>query len=105
MVATLGLGLLISTVAHSQQEAMMFTYFFLLPSIFLSGYVFPIEAMPEFLQFLSNFVPLRYLLNIVRGIILKGIGPEYLRQDILILGAFSIIILTMATRRFQKKLE
>ncbi len=105
MIATLGLGLLISTVAHSQQEAMMFTYFFLLPSIFLSGYVFPIEAMPQFLQFLSNLVPLRYLLNIIRGIILKGIGPEYLRQDILILGAFSIIILLMATRRFQKKLD
>jgi len=105
MIATLGLGLLISTVAHSQQEAMMFTYFFLLPSIFLSGYVFPIEAMPNFLQFLSNFVPLRYLLNIIRGIILKGIGLEYLRHDILILGMFTIVILLMATRRFQKKLE
>jgi ABC-2 type transport system permease protein len=59
--------------------------------------------LPEFLQFLSNFVPLRYLLNIIRGIIIKEIGLEYLHQNILILGAFSIIILLMATRRFHKK--
>jgi ABC-2 type transport system permease protein len=105
MITTLALGLLISTIARSQQEAMLMTYLLIMPSVFLSGYIFPIEAMPAALRFLSNFVPLRYLLNIIRGIILKGVGAEYLRQDILILGAFSIIILLMATQRFQKKLE
>jgi ABC-2 type transport system permease protein len=105
MIATLALGLLISTVTHNQQEAMLFTYFLLLPSIFLSGYIFPLENMPDILQFLSNFVPLRYLLVVIRGIILKGIGLELLQQEVMILGLFSIVILTLATTRFQKRLE
>ncbi|MBN1992506.1 MAG: ABC transporter permease [Anaerolineae bacterium] len=105
MITTLALGLLISTIARSQQEAMLVTYLLLMPSIFLSGYIFPLEAMPAALRFLSNFVPLRYLLVVIRGIILKGVGLELLRQEIIILGMFSIVILALATTRFQKKLE
>lgn len=105
MVAMLGLGLLVSTVAKTQQEAMMFTYFFLLPSIFLSGYVFPIESMPQFLQTCSLVVPLNYLLVIVRGIILKGIGLDLLMKEVTILGMFSLVILTMASMRFRKRLD
>ncbi len=105
MIATLGLGLFLSTVAHSQQEAQIFTYFFMLPSIFLSGYIFPVESMPRPLQFLSNFVPLRYLLEIIRGIILKGLSLELLSRQVIILSLFSLVILVLATMRFQKKLE
>ena len=105
MITTLALGLLISTMAHSQQEAMLMTYLLIMPSVFLSGYIFPIEAMPAALRFLSNFVPLRYLLVVIRGIILKGVGLELLRQEIAILGLFSVIILGLAAVRFRKKLE
>jgi ABC-2 type transport system permease protein len=105
MVTTLALGLLISTVARSQQEAMLVTYLLIMPSIFLSGYIFPLEAMPAALRFLSNFVPLRYLLVVIRGIILKGIGLELLGREVVILGLFSIVILALATTRFRKKLE
>lgn len=105
MITTLAIGLLISTVAHSQQEAMLVTYLLMMPSIFLSGYMFPLEAMPASLQFLSNFVPLRYLLVVIRGIILKGIGVDTLMREVMILGLFSVIILTLATARFRKRLE
>jgi ABC-2 type transport system permease protein len=105
MVTTLALGLLISTVARSQQEAMLVTYLLIMPSIFLSGYIFPLEAMPAALRFLSNFVPLRYLLVVIRGIILKGIGLELLGREVVILGLFSIVILALSTTRFRKKLE
>jgi ABC-2 type transport system permease protein len=105
MITTLALGLLISTVARSQQEAMLSTYFFMLPSIFLSGYMFPLENMPTSLQFLSNFVPLRYLLVIIRGIILKGIGMDLLMREIAVLGVLSLVILILATTRFRKQLE
>ncbi len=105
MISSLALGLLISTIAKSQQEAMLSTYFFMLPTIFLSGYLFPIDAMPKFLQFLSLFVPLRYLLIIIRGIILKGVGWEILIQEIVILGVFSVVILSLAAMRFHKRLD
>lgn len=76
LVTTLGLGLLISTVANTQQEAMLTTMFTLLPAIFLSGFMFPLAAMPGWLQAVSYAIPLRYFLIIVRGIILKGVSTE-----------------------------
>ena len=105
MISSLALGLLISTIAHTQQEAMMLTYFFFLPSIFLAGYIFPIEAMPAALQFVSQFVPLRYLLTIIRSVVLKGVGLDLLWREVIILGLFSIGILMLATVRFRKRLE
>ncbi len=105
MISSLALGLMISTFAHTQQEAMMSTYFFFLPSIFLSGYIFPIEAMPAALRFLSLFIPLRYLLTIVRSVVLKGVGLDLLWREVIILGAFSLVILAVAAVRFRKRLE
>ncbi|WP_423222961.1 ABC transporter permease [Candidatus Amarolinea aalborgensis] len=105
MISSLALGLMISTIAHTQQEAMMSTYFFFLPSIFLAGYIFPLEAMPAPLQFVSQFVPLRYLLTIIRAVVLKGVGLEMIWREVVILGLFSVVILAVATARFRKRLE
>jgi ABC-2 type transport system permease protein len=100
LLSSLGLGILISTVSKTQQEAMMLTFFILLPSIFLSGYFFPIDAMPPFLQLVSRFVPLTYVLIIVRSIILKGVGFQVLAMII-----FGLAIMLLAARRFRKRLE
>ena len=84
LTTTLGIGLFISTIANTQQEAMLTTLFIMLPSIFLSGFFFPLAAMPYWLQVISYFIPLRYYLIIVRGIVVKGVGlkpcgPRYWR--------------------------
>jgi ABC-2 type transport system permease protein len=105
LLNSLGLGLFISTAARTQQEAMLLTYFTLLPMIFLSGFFFPLEAMPPLLQAVSYLVPLRYFLIVVRGIILKGIGAELLIPEITALSLFGIGILAIAAQRFRKRLE
>jgi ABC-2 type transport system permease protein len=105
LVTTLGIGLFISTIAHTQQEAMMTALFFLLPNIFLSGFFFPIAAMPEILQWITYLVPLRYFLDIVRGIVLKGVGIEALWFDVIALVIFGIVIMGAAARRFRKSLD
>ncbi len=105
LLTSLGLGLLVSTIAHSQQEAMLLTWFFLLPTIFLSGFFFPIEAMPAALQAISLVVPARYLLMILRGIVLKGVGIGVLWDEVLFLAIVGVAILGLAARRFRKHLE
>jgi ABC-2 type transport system permease protein len=105
LVTSLALGLLISTIANTQQEAMLLSWFILLPAIFLSGFFFPLEAMPRALQVLSYFVPLRYLLVIMRGIVLKGVGLEMLWEQVVILILFAVLILLLAALRFRKRLE
>lgn len=105
LLTSLGLGLLISTVAHSQMEAMLLTFLILLPSMFLSGFLFPIEAMPKALQLISYIIPLRYLLIIVRGIILKGVGLRLLTEQVIAITIFGAVILTLASLRFKKSLE
>jgi ABC-2 type transport system permease protein len=105
LFTSLGLGLLISTVTRTQQEAMLVSWLFLLPSIFLSGFFFPIEAMPRFLQFASLFVPLRYLLTIMRGIVLKGVGLEAVLPQVVALILFGIAVVALASWRFNKRLE
>lgn len=105
LLSSLGLGLLISTLARTQQEATLLTYFTMLPTIFLSGFFFPIDAMPAVLQWLSYLVPLRYFLIILRGIVLKGIGADLLIPEITALTIFGIGILSIAARRFRKRLE
>ncbi len=103
LLTSLALGLLVSTIAHTQQEAMFLTYFIMLPSIFLSGFFFPIDAMPPALQFISNFVPLKYVLIIVRGVILKGVGLPELREPVLAVVGFSVALLLLAAARFRKQ--
>ena len=105
LATSLGLGILISTVSKTQQEAMMLTFMFLLPSIFLSGYFFPIDAMPPFLQAVSRLVPLTYVLVIVRSIVLKGSGFGLLAGEVAALALFGLGVLILASVRFQKRLE
>jgi ABC-2 type transport system permease protein len=105
LATSLGLGILISTVSKTQQEAMLLTFFLLLPSIFLSGYLFPIEAMPKLLQYVSRVIPLTYVLIIVRSIVLKGVGYEALRGEVAALAAFGLVTLLLAAARFRKRLE
>ncbi len=105
LIGSLGIGILISTVAGTQQEAMLMSFLILLPSIFLSGFFFPLEAMPWFLHMLSYLVPLRYMLIIIRGIVLKGVGLSLLRNEVLILSLFCLVMLVLAARRFRKSLD
>jgi ABC-2 type transport system permease protein len=105
LMTSLGLGILISTVSKTQQEAMMLTFFIMLPSIFLSGYFFPIDAMPIVLQYVSKVIPLTYILIIVRAIILKGVGFEVLSGEVTALAVFGGIVLILAAARFRKRLE
>jgi len=105
LVTTLGIGLLISTVAKTQQEAMLTTMFFILPSIFLSGFFFPLAAMPVWLQVLSYLIPLRYFLIIARGIVLKGVGVPALWGEIVMLSIFAVVVMGAAALRFRKSLD
>lgn len=105
LVTTLGIGLLISTIANTQQEAMLTTMFTLLPSIFLSGFFFPLAAMPIWLQIVSYAIPLRYFLIIVRGIVLKGVGLSAIWPEVVALAIFALVVMSAAVRRFRKSLD
>ncbi|MCB0150988.1 MAG: ABC transporter permease, partial [Caldilineaceae bacterium] len=105
LVTTLGIGLLISSIANTQQEAMLTTMFTLLPSIFLSGFFFPLAAMPIWLQIVSYAIPLRYFLIIVRGIVLKGVGLSAIWPEVVALAIFAFVVMSAAVRRFRKSLD
>ena len=105
LVTSLGIGIFISSVANTQQEAMLLTFLTMFPSIFLAGFYFPIEAMPGWLQVLTYVVPLRYFVTILRVIILKGVGLHILVQQVVALGVFGVLIMLLAATRFQKRLE
>jgi ABC-2 type transport system permease protein len=105
LLSTLGLGLFVSTISRTQQQAMMTSsFFFLIPMVFLSGFVFPIENMPEAIQPVTYLIPLRYFLVILRGIFLKGVGLETLWPQALALLIWGLSILTLATVRSSKRL-
>ena len=105
LLTTLGLGLFISTISHTQQQAMMTsTFFFLIPMMYLSGFVFPIENMPDAIQPITYLIPLRYFVVILRGIFLKGVGLETLWPQALALFAWGITILALAYMRSSKRL-
>lgn len=105
LLTTLGTGLFISTVSKSQQEAMLLSFLVLFPGIFLSGFFFPLEAMPIVLQGLSYLVPLRYMLIIIRGIILKGTGLGSFSEQVLALAILGPLIIVGASLRFRKRIE
>jgi ABC-2 type transport system permease protein len=105
LLSSLGIGLLASTIANTQQEAMLAVWMLLLPALFLSGFFFPIEAMPKVLQWISYVMPLRYYLVIIRALLLKGVGASALREEALALAIFGIAIMTIAARRFRKRLD
>ena len=102
IMTTLGIGLLISTVSNTQQQAMMSTFFFYFPAVLLSGFMFPIANMPVATQWLTYGNPLRYFLVIIRGIFLKGVGLSVLWPQFLILLLMGITILWVAASRFKK---
>lgn len=105
LVAALGIGLLISTIAKTQLQAMQATIAFLLPSVLLSGFMFPREAMPLIIQGFGFLMPLTYFLEILRGIIVKGIGLKELWSQALILTIFSASIITIASAKFKKNMD
>ena len=105
LLSALGLGLFVSTISRTQQQAMMTTaFFFLLPMVFLSGFIFPIENMPEAIQPITYLIPLRYFLVILRGIFLKGVGLEVLWPQAAALLAWGLAVLALATLRSTKRL-
>lgn len=104
IVASLALGILISNFSETQMQAMQMSFFIFMPSILLSGFMFPREAMPVIIRWVGNLIPLTYFLEILRGIILKGIGLAYLWNQVLALVAFIVGILTVSVMKFHKKL-
>jgi ABC-2 type transport system permease protein len=105
LMTTLGLGLFVSTISRTQQQAMMTAiFFFMLPMIFFSGFVFPIENMPRIIQYVSYGMPLRYFFIIVRGLFLKGVGFDILWPQGLALLIFGATILILSVLRFRTRL-
>jgi len=105
LLTTLGLGLFISTISNTQQQAMMTsTFFFLIPMMYLSGFVFPIENMPDVIQPITYLLPLRYFVIILRGIFLKGVGLETLWPQAAALLVWGVAILTLSVVRSSKRL-
>ncbi len=105
VMTTLGVGLLISTVSKTQQQAMMSAFFFVFPAMLLSGFVFPIANMPEVIQWLTYINPLRYFLVIIRGIFLKGVGMAILWPHMAVLAIMGLFVLWTASKRFRKTMS
>ena len=103
--ANLGLGLFVSTVARTQAQAMQLSFMLLLPNILLSGFMFPREAMPRVMQWLSAALPLTYYLRILRGVLLKGVGLQHLWMEGAVLALLATLILGMSVVRFSKTIE
>jgi ABC-2 type transport system permease protein len=105
LLSMLGIGLFISTVSATQQQAMMTTFFFIMPFFMFSGFVFPIASMPTVIQWLTYLNPLRYFLVIVRSVFLKGVGMEILWPQFLAMMVLGLIVFISAVKRFRKRLD
>jgi ABC-2 type transport system permease protein len=105
IVCMLGVGLLISTVSSTQQQAMVTAFFFIMPAIAFSGFGFPISTMPQWMQYLTYLVPLRYFLIVLRGTYLKGTGMEILWPQMAAMAGLGASLLTIAILRFHKALD
>jgi ABC-2 type transport system permease protein len=105
MLNTLGIGLFVSTISRTQQQAMFTTIFFIMPMILLGGFVFPVENMPRFFQFVSRAIPTRYFFVIIRGIMLRGAGWPELWDQAAALLLIGTVLLVLSVLRFRKKLE
>jgi ABC-2 type transport system permease protein len=105
LITGLGIGLFASTIANTQQEAMLTVWMTLLPSIFLSGFFFPLEAMPAVLRWLSYLMPLRYYLVIIRSLLLKDVSLAMIQMDVIAMTLFAVGIMTAAALRFHKRLD
>ncbi|HOD40307.1 MAG TPA: ABC transporter permease, partial [Candidatus Wallbacteria bacterium] len=105
LLSNLGIGIFISTISQTQQQAMLVTTFFMLPAFTLSGFVFPIVNMPEIVQYLTFLIPLRYFLIIVRGVFLKGVGMEVLYPQYAAMAFISFAILAFSVMRFRRTID
>ncbi|HET6349841.1 MAG TPA: ABC transporter permease [Candidatus Krumholzibacteria bacterium] len=105
LICTLGIGLLISTVSSTQQQALVTAFFFIMPAVTFSGFGFPISTMPHWLQLLTYASPLRYFLVVLRGTYLKGVGMDVLWPQMLVMLAIGVSLLALAVLRFRKALD
>jgi ABC-2 type transport system permease protein len=105
IMCTLGLGMFVSTISRTQQQAVLTNFFIVFPSIVLSGFMFPIENMPRLIQYVTYLIPIRYFLVIVRGIFLKGSGLDVLWPQVLVLFIFGVSLLTLSSLRFRKRIK
>ena len=106
MLTTLGLGLFISTISRTQQQAMMIAvFFFIMPMVILSGFVFPIESMPGVIQAVTYVFPLRWYFVIIRGLFLKGVGFAELWKESAALAGIGLVVIAGSILRFRKRLE
>jgi ABC-2 type transport system permease protein len=105
LLSSLGIGLFASTIANTQQEALLTVFMTILPGVFVSGFLFPLEAMPKFLQIVSYAIPLRYYLVIIRSLLLKGVGAAAIQNEIIALAIFGVVIMGAASLRFHKRLD
>lgn len=102
ITASLGMGIAISNVAKTQLQAMQMSFFVMMPSILLSGFMFPRDAMPKIVYYIGNLIPLTFYLDIIRGIVLKGIGFSYLYGQVIALLVFSIVFIAISALKFKK---
>jgi len=105
LFTTLGIGLFISTISSTQQEANMSVFLYYLPTVLLSGFAYPISNMPKIIQFFTIFNPMRYFMVVIRSIFLKGVGIEVLWPQLLPLLAIGIVVITLSSLRFRKGLS
>jgi ABC-2 type transport system permease protein len=105
LMTSLGLGLLVSTMSHTQQQSEMVTFFIMQPIFMLSGFAVPVRNMPDLIRYLTYLNPLRYYIDIVRGVFLKGSGIDVLWPQVAALSVFGVIILTLSALRFTKRLD
>ena len=105
LMTSLGAGLFLSTISHTQQQAMMMNFFFSTPAFMLSGFAFPIRNMPMAVQYLTYLNPLRYFIEIVRGIFLKGVGATVLWPQMAALAIYGAAVLGLSVARFHKTMD
>ncbi|MGE5742770.1 MAG: ABC transporter permease [Gemmatimonadota bacterium] len=105
VIASLSFGLFISTMVRNQQQAMQVSFFFVMPNILLSGFMFPRAAMPALFQWFSLLLPLTHYLQVLRGILLKGVGLNAIWPQVVILCGFAVALISLAVRRFHKTLD
>jgi len=105
LMTSLGAGLFLSTISHTQQQAMMMNFFFSTPAFMLSGFAFPIRNMPVAVQWLTYLNPLRYFMEIVRGLFLKGAGLSVLWPQLAALAVYGVVVLVLSALRFHKSLD
>jgi len=105
IAANLSLGLLISTRAQSQFQAMQMGFFVMLPSILLSGFMFPYAGMPVVAQWIAEVLPLTHFVRLIRGIMLRGADLGDLGREVAVLAGFTAVMMTLAVRRFRKRLD